>query len=283
MAIGSMGGRLHPMYTPGQRGGSGRPTGVPVLVTPFESPVSAFWDDFMFPATRAMPGWVFAQPAGTTGIRVDNAEDAGAPVGILRLQTGTTSGNSACVDLLTSDGSSSVRKTVLFLAGTPTPGERALAAFRFRSVNAGNASTSARGVGLVSSDLAVATDWWSDPDVILAATPGLVVTRHTSAYSGDATGDLVFRWYDGVTAPPVSITLLAAASFSAGTWYDVELVQSGTTVNVLLNGALKGSFTPDASASMYLSPSAGIATTSGAARQLDVDFFYTENKLVAAR
>lgn len=262
--------KLRPLWTPGGR--SGRSTGLPTIVSGSPTYPGLWFEDFTVPllqdTTLEQSGWRYSQPVGTTGTGTLQS-DSGAQ-GIYRLTTGTTSGNSAVLELLSGDATSG-----LAIANEQ---EGTVCSVRFRQPSTKTANAFAVGF---TEGVTPGQDYMTDPDALAPSANFALIHRSSAVYSGMNSGDLVLRVALDVGLQ-LETVLLANANFAVDTWYTFEMKRGASNLYTFyFNGSAVGSYT--ATATFYPSPYAGIVVSAAAARSIEVDYFYAESALSAAR
>lgn len=276
MAIGSLGGRLHPMHTGGGGSNSGLPYGFPTLTTARFNPGMALWDDFIggvSVGTTAASRWTLTQVGsgtGSAGLVTSTNTTSVLTAGVFQVATGGTANDLALAEL---SQRTSANNTILPVPSTTDHGGwNAM----FRLSFGATRTTCKHGFGLIDTTVANGTDWITDPDTTLGAgaNVSIVITRHTSAYGGAAAGDIVARFYDN-SATDQLLTLVASANVSASP-YKVEFgrPRGSTTLTVYLNGTAMGTFTTSTQP-FSVRPSFGVVTEASA-RLASLDAYFLE-------
>ena len=292
-----MTGRLRPLWTPGGGRGSGRPPGVPKLVSPQPANAAVWFEDFVGitvapvvfgegtvadPATvlnqvaYGHPAWIIKAIAGT-----GTAGQGGMSqnfFGTLQLVPSSASGDGLIADL----GGRTTTSATCSMFGVSNS-----SVMMSRCALSGGLTLRNDAWGWPATSIAQGTDWFTDPDTTLAATNSIVITRHIASYSGDAAGDLVGRLYESSGVDTDSVVLLTSAqvtTISSG-GIKVEVQCTGGNLNFYINDVLAGTIDiPNVAANSIVRPSFGNRTTGVAAnRVLNMDCFYSEVGLTTAR
>lgn len=285
MSIGSMSRRLVPMQAGGGGPRSALPPGFPTVVSPRLSRGAVWFDDF-FTASVAASGvgsdWNFVQVgsgAGSAGI----GPSSGTVAGILQAATGTTANDVAILEPAVRTGSALAQ----FNPGATTGGAGGFTVM-FRCSFGATRTTCKHGFGIVNTNLALGTDWITDPDTTLGGATGtfLIIHRHTSAYGAGGTaaaaGDVVARWYDSAGTDAM-VTLIAAADLGANP-YNIEFHRAPgqAAIACYVDGVLKGTIAGTTSGSVSR-PSVQVATETTTARIAGMDAILFEYQLTVTR
>jgi hypothetical protein len=280
MGIGSMSGRLIPMIT-GGGASSARSADIPTLVTARLPNATGFFDDFLAtavgpagfgevnPSTYGHPAWQYTALLAGGG-------NVGCGASTTAFGTIVAAPNSGGGFLVETPGRTTTAGGAMNF-GTTT---KSVGMWRFAL--SGSASSRIEGLGWVRSALATGTDWITDPDTTLATTDAIVITRNSSAYSGDAAGDLVARVYSTGGTDNDSAVLVTSANMS-GNYRKVEVYCDGAgTLYFYHDNVLVWTKTVTALANTLYRPCFGIIP-SAASRIVNVDCLYQEQSFSTAR
>jgi hypothetical protein len=277
-----MGGQWAPLITGG--GGSrssGLPAGFPTVVTSRHAGGGVYADDFQsvsVGASGTTSQWVATQ-AGSGGGSAGLAGGGGTNSGILQLATGATINDRITVEQafrttasaswfsIGGGGGSQGGFTMFMRAGFGTTRTTCIHAF-----------------GLVESGITFGADIVTDPDTVLGAgtSMSLVITRNTSAYSGDAADDVIARFYDAGGSDQSFVLVAGGSVTSSHVNFEFSRPQGSSTISGYVNGVLAGTFT--ASNNSWLArPHFGVITGAAQARQLNIDAILLENQLSPVR
>jgi len=279
MGVGSMGGRLHPLV----RGGSmaSRSADVPALVTPRLTNAASYFEDFVGVAVAAerfgeTPPNLYGHPAyeyrslnlggGTVGL-----SGSTSAFGVLQLAPASGGG------FMVSTPGRNTTTGGAFAAGAATK-----SVGMWRWAFGGTSSNRIEGIGWVRQSLATSTDWVTDPDTALATTDAFLVTRNSSAYSGDTAGDMVMRVYS--TGGTDNDSLLLKASGSQDTnYHKLEIAFDGAgSMRWYWDGTLVWTKTLAALADTVYRPVIGIVPAA-ASKIIQADCLYQEVGFSTAR
>lgn len=291
MAIGSMGGRLHPMVVGGGSRSSGLPLGFPTLAASRFTTSSVWAEDFVLASvgTSNASAWKLTQAGsgtGSAGTVTSSNTSTVATLGVLQVATGTTANDSSILEPATrTTGSNTLMPVSGYTSAPAASGFHLMWRVQFGATR----TTCKHGFGWIDGGtIAQGTDWITDPDTTLGASAslgGIVITRHTSAYSGDAAGDVIARLYDDNAGAGTdqSHILVAAASVDAGAWkFEFHSEPGSPTITSYVNGVAVGTFTRS-NQNWALRPSFGVVTETTSARLANVDAVLLELSTNAAR
>lgn len=292
MGVGSMTPRLHPLQAGGGSRSSGLPLGFPTLAGSRFTYSMVWAEDFVIASvgTANTSAWVLTQAgsgSGSGGTAISANSGTSNNIGILQATTGATANDSAILEPATrTTGANTLMQVQGYASGAA-----ANSGFHvmFRLQLGATRTTCKHGFGFISGgDVAQGTDWITDPDTTLGAPTafgGLVITRHTSSYSGDAAGDLVARFYDDNSGSGTdqSHVLMAAASVAANPIkVEFHADPGSATITSYVDGVAVGTFTRSNN-TMSFRPSFGVVTETTQARNASLDAVYLELSTNAAR
>jgi hypothetical protein len=282
MGIGTMKSGLYPLIRGGGASGQRNPD-IPSLVTPRLANAAGYFEDFVgvgvgptgfsegSPSTYGQPAWIYTTLGGGGGSVGCSANTSAIGLGVMALAASSGGG------FLVYPGARTTANGGTLLAGTTN---KSLGMFRFSF--GGTSSSRIDGLGWIRQSFSTTTDWATDPDVTLAGTDAIVLTRHSSAYGAFAGGDWVLRVYSTIGADTEAKLLLAAASGDTVP-HKLEVYCSGSSnLKFYWDEALVWDKTlSDLTNTNYRFSMASIP--SAASKTLAVDCVYQELSLTSAR
>lgn len=284
MGVGSMKGGLYPLQAGGGSRSSGLPLGFPTLAASRFTNSVVWAEDFVVAnvGTANTSDWKLTQAGSGTGtagtVSASNTSTV-ATLGVLQASTGTTANDSCLLEPATRTTGTNA---FLPLAGYTTTPAASGFHLMWRVQFGATRTTCKHGWGWIDgATVALGTDWITDPDTTLGAAGGcggIVITRHTSSYSGDTAGDVVARFYDDNSGAGTdqSHVLLAAASVDSGAWkFEFHAEPGSATITSYVNGVAVGTFTRS-NISWGLRPSFGVITETTTARVVNADAMLME-------